>query len=161
MSTTKSSLEAQLFQAQENIENLSVEKEVFVQERTVMQQEIVYLQDKLAIATAEVSIIMVHVYCIYIPIRPHKLNDLFLRPSRFDFLTPLFTQLHVQLWWGKIFQPHFGHSLHVRKSTCKIHNKKYTLTLKQLSSTNGTCDKKLGVCITPIRYNVIHTSLRR
>ncbi len=56
MSTTKTSLEAQLLQAQENIENLSVEKEVFVQERTVMKQEIVYLQDKLAIATAEVHV---------------------------------------------------------------------------------------------------------
>ena len=55
MSTSKSSLEAQLLQAQENIENLSAEKEVFVQERAVMKQEIVYLQDKLAIATAEVS----------------------------------------------------------------------------------------------------------
>ncbi len=56
MSTTNSSLEAQLFQAQEKIDSLSVKKEAFVQERAVLNQEIVDLHDKLAIATAEVSI---------------------------------------------------------------------------------------------------------
>ena len=56
MSTSKSSLEAQLFQSQENNDNLSVEKETFVQDRAVLKQEIVDLHDKLAIATAEVSI---------------------------------------------------------------------------------------------------------
>ncbi len=56
MSTTNSSLEAQLFQAQEKIDNLSVEKEAFVQERAVLKQEFVELHDKLGFATAEVSI---------------------------------------------------------------------------------------------------------
>ncbi|XP_064386040.1 cingulin-like isoform X3 [Halichondria panicea] len=56
LSTTNSSLEAQLFQAQEKIDNLSVEKEAFVQERAVLKQEIVDLHDKLAIATAEAEL---------------------------------------------------------------------------------------------------------
>ncbi|XP_064385737.1 cingulin-like protein 1 isoform X5 [Halichondria panicea] len=56
LSTTNSSLEAQLFQAQEKIDNLSVEKEAFVQERAVLKQEIFDLHDKLAIATAEAEL---------------------------------------------------------------------------------------------------------
>ena len=58
--TTKSSLEVQ---AKESVNHISVEKESFLQERTVLKQEIVDLHDKLAIVTAEVSIIiMVHLY---------------------------------------------------------------------------------------------------
>ncbi len=53
MSTSKSSMEAKLFQA---LDNLSVEKEAFVHERAVLKQEIVDLHDKLGFATAEVSI---------------------------------------------------------------------------------------------------------
>ncbi len=61
--TTKSSLENQLLQAKESVNILSVEKESFLQERTVLKQEIVDLHDKLAIVTTEVSIIiMVHLY---------------------------------------------------------------------------------------------------
>ncbi|XP_064387879.1 adventurous-gliding motility protein Z-like [Halichondria panicea] len=53
LSTSKSSMEAKLFQA---LDNLSVEKEAFVQERAVLKQEIVDLHDKLAITTAEAEL---------------------------------------------------------------------------------------------------------
>ncbi len=72
MSTTKSSLEAQLFQVQKEIDNLSVEKEAFVEEQTVLKKEIVDLHDKLAIATAEVSMSW---YCsLYVHVNYYRLS---------------------------------------------------------------------------------------
>ena len=66
--TTKSSLENQLLQAKESVDNLSVEKESFLQERTVLKQEIVDLHDKLAIVTAEVYISIISLQSIIIRI---------------------------------------------------------------------------------------------
>ncbi len=57
--TTKSSLEVQ---AKESVNHISVEKESFLQERTVLKQEIVDLHDKLAIVTVEVKAYHIYTY---------------------------------------------------------------------------------------------------